>query len=506
MVNPVIESLFGNGIVTCFAYGQTGSGKTFTMKGVQSSSIRDIFNLANTKYAEEEASFTISFFEIYGGKLFDLLNNKKKLIVQEDYNNKIQIPGLMNKEVTNEEEMLKIIEYGNSVRVTHATQANDESSRSHAICQLNIYSQARRGAKLGQMMLVDLAGSERGQDTNSNNRVRRLEGAEINKSLLALKECIRAFDSKKKGKNSVHVPFRASKLTMVLRDSFISKSKAVKIIMVACVGPSSYCSDHTMNTLRYAGRLKTSFVQGVSANSNRKALPPIYKPQVRKHAKDDFEALDHIAKNAPDAGPKPPKPVSSKNKKGKPITSGRGRHTPSSYQGKNALAQAGARILENGSLTNLENGRPVSSRRSPQKEEQKKLEDLRMPDQKEGEKQDLNYLQATMKGDLAAEFLSLAAKADNVVEEQEEFFEAHELAMRQHNKLINREKDMLQKAQSLSEEDEIEDYVEGLELILKRRRELDDLLLERLAVYKSKLKEEEEEHFRVTQGLASRGK
>lgn len=109
-----------------------------------------------------------------------------------------------------------------------------------------------------------------------------------------------------------------------------------------------------------------------------------------------------------------------------------------------------------------------------------------------------------MKGDLAAEFLSLAAKADNVVEEQEEFFEAHELAMRQHNKLINREKDMLLKAQSLSEEDEIEDYVEGLELILKRRRELDDLLLERLAVYKGKLKEEEDEHFRVTQGLAGR--
>lgn len=91
------------------------------MKGVQSSSIRDIFSLAETKYAEEEATFTISFFEIYGGKLFDLLNNKKKLIVQEDYNNKIQIPGLTNREVTTEEEMIKIMEFGNSVRVTHAT-------------------------------------------------------------------------------------------------------------------------------------------------------------------------------------------------------------------------------------------------------------------------------------------------------------------------------------------------------------------------------------------------
>ncbi len=175
--------------------------------------------------------------------------------------------------------MQEIIDYGNSVRVTQSTQSNDESSRSHAICQINVYSNARSGCKLGQLMLVDLAGSERGQDTHSNNRARRLEGAEINKSLLSLKECIRAFDQKKKG-SKVHVPFRASKLTMVLRDSFISKQKAVKIIMIACVNPSSNCSDHTLNTLRYAGRLKSSFIQGKSANANRKALPPIYKAPI----------------------------------------------------------------------------------------------------------------------------------------------------------------------------------------------------------------------------------
>ena len=66
-------------------------------------------------------------------------------------------------------------------------------------------------------MIVDLAGSERAQDTQSNNSQRRLEGSEINKSLLAIRECIRALVSK-----SSHVPFRASKLTMVLRDSFLN--------------------------------------------------------------------------------------------------------------------------------------------------------------------------------------------------------------------------------------------------------------------------------------------
>ena len=68
------------------------------------------------------------------------------------------------------------------------------------------------------MSLVDLAGSERAHEAKESAQDRRLEGAEINKSLLALKECVRAMDVA-----ASHVPFRASKLTMVLRDSFVSK-------------------------------------------------------------------------------------------------------------------------------------------------------------------------------------------------------------------------------------------------------------------------------------------
>lgn len=76
-----------------------------------------------------------------------------------------------------------------------------------------------------------------------------MEGAEINKSLLALKECIRALDS-----DARHVPFRGSKLTAVLRDSFVGAE--ARTVMVANISPNAMSVEHTLNTLRYADRVK----------------------------------------------------------------------------------------------------------------------------------------------------------------------------------------------------------------------------------------------------------
>jgi kinesin family protein 2/24 len=104
----------------------------------------------------------------------------------------------------------------------------------------------------GKLSLVDLAGSERGADTKSHNRQRRTESSEINTSLLALKECIRALDS---GRGSAkHVPYRASKLTLILKDCFTSS--LARTTMIATVSPGASSADHTINTLRYADRIK----------------------------------------------------------------------------------------------------------------------------------------------------------------------------------------------------------------------------------------------------------
>ena len=99
-----------------------------------------------------------------------------------------------------------------------------------------------------KMSFIDLAGSERGADTMHTDKQTKMDGAEINKSLLALKECIRALDQAKS-----HTPFRGSKLTQVLKDSFVGNSKTT---MIANISPASNCCEHTLNTLRYADRVK----------------------------------------------------------------------------------------------------------------------------------------------------------------------------------------------------------------------------------------------------------
>ena len=97
-IRDLLPLIFENGIVTAFAYGQTGSGKTFTVNAITKYAINDIFKLAGDK---QNVCYYMSMFEIYGGKCMDLLNNKKKLQILEDKNNKIQVYGLEEKQAYN---------------------------------------------------------------------------------------------------------------------------------------------------------------------------------------------------------------------------------------------------------------------------------------------------------------------------------------------------------------------------------------------------------------------
>lgn len=270
-VEPIVPTIFQRTKATCFAYGQTGSGKTYTMQPLPIKASQDIIRLMHHTYRNQGFQLYVSFFEIYGGKLFDLLNDRRKLFMREDGKQQVCIVGLEEYEVANVQTVKELIEKGNATRSTGTTGANEESSRSHAILQLAIKrtvngNQSKPARLVGKLSFIDLAGSERGADTTDNDKQTRMEGAEINKSLLALKECIRALDS-----DQGHIPFRGSKLTEVLRDSFVGDSRTV---MISCISPSSGSCEHTLNTLRYADRVKSLSKGNSSKKDPLSALNP----------------------------------------------------------------------------------------------------------------------------------------------------------------------------------------------------------------------------------------
>ena len=295
-IRPLIPGAFEGRWASVFAYGQTGSGKTFTMMGstltgikARSKSVqhdknyglyvlaaRDIFEFANR---EENSHLSVgaSLFEIYGGKLFDLLNDRNPVKCLENHKGKVCFPGLSEHPITSADGLIQLIEAGSNNRSTGSTSANRDSSRSHAVLQLHLRKTMgkRENVEHGRLTFIDLAGSERGADTNKASRTTRLEGADINTSLLALKEVIRALAT---GDSMTHIPFRGSKLTQVLKESFIGKNS--RTVMVACVAPSITNCDHTLNTLRYADRVKERNAEtGHLADSVAKASNIYMKPR-----------------------------------------------------------------------------------------------------------------------------------------------------------------------------------------------------------------------------------
>ncbi|KAK7933831.1 hypothetical protein WMY93_004727 [Mugilogobius chulae] len=250
---PLVQHMLQGGSATCFAYGQTGAGKTHTMLGsgvsgagpVRSGRSRPLLSPLSFPALAHLTVF-VSFFEIYCGQLYDLLDNRKRLFAREDGQRNVHIAGLCHRRVDSVHSLLQMISRGTDERSQGSSGVNPVSSRSHALLQIQLREADQ--TVHGRMWFVDLAGSERASDSRDPDRRSRMEGAEINQSLLALKECIRSLDQEQG-----HTPFRQSKLTQVLKDSFIGDSLTC---MIANISPGLSSTEHTLNTLRYADRVK----------------------------------------------------------------------------------------------------------------------------------------------------------------------------------------------------------------------------------------------------------
>lgn len=285
----LLDSVLDGYNATVFAYGATGCGKTHTITGTASQpgiiflTMQELFDKIAERADEKHTEISLSYLEIYNETIKDLLQPgegpKQGLMLREDANQAVSVAGLSSHHPKDVGEVMQMIVTGNAWRTVSPTEANATSSRSHAVLQINV-AQKDRNADVNEphtmatLSIIDLAGSERASVTK-NRGDRLLEGANINKSLLALGSCINALcDVRKKN----HIPYRNSKLTRLLKFSLGGNCKTV---MIVCVSPSSAHFDETQNTLRYANRAK---------NIQTKVTRNVYN--VNRHVKDFLIKID----------------------------------------------------------------------------------------------------------------------------------------------------------------------------------------------------------------------
>ncbi|XP_062918558.1 kinesin-like protein KIF18A isoform X2 [Mobula hypostoma] len=257
----ILEGVLNGYNCSVFAYGATGSGKTHTMlgsedqPGVMYLTMLELYERIEQMKDEKICEVAVSYLEVYNEQIHDLLEPKGSLAVREDPQKGTVVQRLSFHQPKTAKELLEMLANGNQNRTQHPTDVNATSSRSHAVFQVYVKQQDRiasisKNLRVAKMCLIDLAGSERVTATKAQG-ARFREGANINRSLLALGNVINAL-ADGKGKKS-HIPYRDSKLTRLLKDSLGGNCHTV---MIATVSPSASSYEDTYNTLKYANRAK----------------------------------------------------------------------------------------------------------------------------------------------------------------------------------------------------------------------------------------------------------
>lgn len=208
-MKPLIQSVMDGFNCSVFVYGATGAGKTFTMLGSDNSfgitflTIKELFDHMDNLKESRKFDIGISYLEVYNEQVMNLLTKEGPLKLREDSSG-VVVSGLILKKIDKADQLYDLLNLGNKNRTQHPTDANAESSRSHAIFQVHIRmtdirTSVKRTVKLS---MIDLAGSERAASTKCMG-LRFKEGASINKSLLALGNCINNLADGLK-----HIPYR----------------------------------------------------------------------------------------------------------------------------------------------------------------------------------------------------------------------------------------------------------------------------------------------------------
>lgn len=246
---PLMDLSVGGASTCVLCYGQTGSGKTYTTSGLMKLFAKDIAPCLETH------SVSMTVVEVQAAANIDLLNSTPIQIV-EDTSGEIRFLGGTEYPIESSNHLLELINDASAARATKATGRNETSSRSHMIVRIRFVPKGAAWAKPGFLFIADLAGSENTADSATHDKTRQVEAKFINSSLMTLKECIRARAMSGSSEKHLHIPFRQSPLTLILRDCFeLAVRRPTKTVVIACASPLLRDARHTIGTLRYASLL-----------------------------------------------------------------------------------------------------------------------------------------------------------------------------------------------------------------------------------------------------------
>lgn len=312
---PLIKEVLNGKNCTVFAYGATGAGKTYTMMGndedpgiiframegifegikvieEQDANQENCLNESQDSIETCEWIVKLSYLEVYNETIYDLLTDDQKALIpcEDSTDLRVKVLGLTEVPVKSKDQILRLLSEGNKRRRMESTAANQVSSRSHAVMQISVnktkelripqgnrrslrllVEERRTTVQSSTLSLIDLAGSERAASTqNRGSRLR--EGANINKSLLALANCINAL-SQSGSSIPQRVKYRDSKLTHLLKPSLEGNCR---VCMIAAINPSHKSYEESHNTLKYANRakqIKLSVTANIRATSTIVSSP-----------------------------------------------------------------------------------------------------------------------------------------------------------------------------------------------------------------------------------------
>ncbi|OQR93907.1 kinesin-like protein [Achlya hypogyna] len=275
-LRPKLDHFLNGFNTTIIGYGQTASGKSHTIGsglsnqdeeewGLLPRMLHDLFERISV---EDGAHVSVSFLEIYGEDIHDLLlplSSSKKAVkhalhLRQDRSG-VFVQGAREVAVTTPEDALEQLRVGCLTRITGSTEMNDVSSRSHAVFTLTLVQKTKDKAfvdamtTISKLTFVDLAGSERLKKTMADGQ-RMKEGIQINVGLLALGNVINALgdeQNQRRADAGAFVPYRSSKLTRLLQDALGGNSRT---LFVACVSPAASNAAESLNTLHYANRAR----------------------------------------------------------------------------------------------------------------------------------------------------------------------------------------------------------------------------------------------------------